>query len=457
MKETQSSPLISPKLMRIAELARNAPDMAFTTLAHAIDMPHMRNAYGRTRKDGAVGVDGQSAEQYEQDLEKNLEDLLRRAKDGSYRAPPVRRVHIPKGDGRKTRPIGIPTFEDKVLQRAVAMVLEAVYEQDFVEFSWGFRPGRSAHLAVESTREELMKMPGGGWIIEVDIQGFFDALDHKKLREILSQRIKDGVIVRLIGKWLNAGVMEDGAVKRATAGTPQGGVISPILANVYLHEVFDRWFVEQVQPRMRGRCFATRYADDIVIGFEWEEDARKVFEVLPKRFGKYGLTLHPEKTRIVDFRRPPRGTKKRRRDPTERTSFDMLGFTLHWGQSRKGYWIVQRKTAASRLSRAAKAAWTWCRDHRHWPVEVQHQILSRKIMGHYAYYGVTGNYRALVIFLKRVDRAWQYWLNRRSQRKSMPWDRFNELRRRYSLPAPRIVHDGQVLQAKLHFMRSRMR
>jgi group II intron reverse transcriptase/maturase len=457
MRETPSSPIISPKLMRIAELAKSAPDLVLTTLAHAIDMPLMIEAHRRTRKGGAVGIDGQTAGQYEQNLASNLEDLLQRAKNGTYRAPPVRRVHIPKGDGSKTRPIGIPTFEDKILQRAVAMVLEAVYEQDFVAFSWGFRPGRSAHLAVESTREELMEMPSGGWVLEVDIRGFFDALDHKLLREILSQRIKDGVLLRLISKWLHAGVMEDGVVTRSDSGTPQGGVVSPILANVYLHEVFDRWFVEQVLPRMRGKCFATRYADDIVIGFEREEDARRVFDVLPKRFGKYGLELHPEKTRLVNFRRPRKGSKERKRNQTERTSFDMLGFTLYWGRSRKGYWIVQQKTASSRFSRAVKAVWQWCQKHRHWPVALQHEALSRKIMGHYAYYGRTGNFRALSVFLYQVQRAWQYWLNRRSQRRHMPWEKFARLLERYPLPAPRIVHSGHALRAKLHWMRSRMR
>jgi len=436
--------------MRIAELAREAPELAFTTLAHVIDIGFLNQAFLRTRRDGAVGIDGQTAEQYEENLVGNLESLLNRAKDGSYRAPPVRRVHIPKGDGGKTRPIGIPTFEDKVLQRAVAMILEAIYENDFVDFSWGFRPARSAHLAIEATRSELMKMPAGGWVLEVDIQGFFDALDHDLLREILSQRVKDGVLTRLIGKWLHAGVVEDAVVRHTSKGTPQGGVISPILANIYLHDVFDTWFVSEVLPRMRGRCFATRYADDIIIGFDNEEDARRVLDVLPKRFGKYGLTLHPEKTRLVDFGRPYKGTKKRRRNRTQRTSFDMLGFTLYWGKSRKGYWIVQQKTASSRLRRATKVIWQWCRKHRHSPVALQHEALSRKIKGHYAYYGVTGNSRALSEFLHQVERAWRYWLNRRSQRNAMPWDKYALLTKRYPLPTPRIVHTWTVLRAKLH-------
>src|SRR6202030_3743146 len=238
---------------RIAELAHSAPELAVTTLAHHLDLAWMREAYRRTRKDGATGVDGQSAQQYAERLEENLRSLLERAKAGTYRAPPVRRVHIPKGSGAETRPIGIPTFEDKVLQRAVAMVLEAVYEQDFLDCSYGFRPGRSAHQALDALWKEAMDM-GGGWVLEVDIRKYFDSLDHGHLREILRRRVHDGVLLRLIGKWLNAGVLEDGSVSYPDAGTPQGGVISPLLANIFLHEVLDVWFDREVKPRLRGKA-----------------------------------------------------------------------------------------------------------------------------------------------------------------------------------------------------------
>ena len=455
MKETSSSQIISPKLMRIAELAEKAPDMVLTTLAHVIDVEFLFEAYRRTRRDGAVGVDGQSAEQYEENLLENLESLLQRAKDGSYRAPPVKRVHIPKGDGKKTRPIGIPTFEDKILQRAVTMVLEAVYEQDFLDLSWGFRPGRSTHLAVEATKQELSKMKGGGWVLEVDIQGFFDALDHKQLREIVRQRVNDGIIQRLIGKWLHAGVLEEGAVKRSSKGTPQGGVISPLLANIYLHEVFDKWFEGEVKPRMHQRCFATRYADDIIIGFESEEDARRVLDVLSKRFGKYGLELHPDKTRLVEFRCPSDDENPRGKGG-KRTSFDTLGFTLYWDRSPHGKWKVRQKTMSKRLSRAVKAIWQWCRKNRHIPISAQHQTLSRKLKGHYAYYGVSHNYRSVDLFRYQVSRAWQYWLNRRSNRAKMNWEKFRLLLTHHPLPAARIVHREQDIRAKLHKVRSRM-
>ena len=327
MTETPSSTNISPRLREIATLAKRAPELTFTTLAHHIDIDLLREAYRRTRKDGAVGVDGMNAAKYAANLEGNLRALLDRAKAGTYRAPPVRRVYIPKGDGSKLRPLGIPTFEDKVLQRAVAMVLEAVYEQDFLDCSYAYRPGRSAHQAIASMREGTMNMRGG-WVLEVDIASFFEELDHGHLRAFIRQRVRDGVLLRLVGKWLKAGVMEEGSVRRSSTGTPQGGVISPLLANLYLHEVFDRWFEDLVRPRLRGRAHVVRYADDIVIVFSDEHDARRVLDVLPKRFGKYGLRLHPDKTKLVDFRRPRHDPGRGGgRGPTQTRSFSLLGFT----------------------------------------------------------------------------------------------------------------------------------
>jgi len=305
MAGTSSSTTVSTKLGQIAKLAREMPQAALTTLAHHIDIDWLREAYRRTRKDGATGIDRQTADEYARNLDDNLRSLLERAKSGSYVAPPVRRVHIPKGDGSQTRPIGIPTFEDKVLQRAVALVLEAVYEQSFLDCSYGFRPGRSAHQALRVVQHQAVVM-AGKWVLEVDIRNFFGTLDHCHLQGIVRKRVRDGVLLRLIGKWLNAGVMEDGALEYPEAGTPQGGVISPLLANIYLHEVLDEWFARQVVPRLAGRATLVRFADDLVIIFEHERDARRVFDVLAKRLAKYGLTLHPEKTRLVDFRRPDR-------------------------------------------------------------------------------------------------------------------------------------------------------
>ena len=440
MARTPGPTTVSTKLQRIAELAKAAPDMALTTLAHHIDIEFLHEAYRRTRKDGATGVDGQTAQEYAENLEANLRSLLERAKAGTYRAPPVRRVYIPKGgDKSKTRPIGIPTFEDKILQRAVAMVLEAIYEQEFLNFSYGFRPERSAHQAVDATWKALMDMHGG-WVVEVDIQGFFDAMDKSHLVTFLRQRVRDGVLLRLIGKWLNAGVLEDGNVMRPKSGSPQGGVISPILSNVYLHEVFDRWFESVVKDRLVGRSFAVRFADDILIILSNEDDARRVMSVLPKRFGRFGLTLHPEKTRMIEFHQPPWGSKKGNHKPGQTRSFDLLGFTHFWGLSRKGRWVVKCTTAKDRLKRSAKRIWEWCRDHRHQPIKWQHEALSRKINGHYAYFGITGNSAALWAFRELVGRAWKKWLARRSHRAKGTWDWFNRLLRSYPLPQPRIVH-----------------
>jgi group II intron reverse transcriptase/maturase len=441
MAGTPSPTTVSTQLQRIATLARQAPDMAFTTLAHHIDLEWLQEAYRRTRKDGAVGVDGQTAKQYAQALEANLQALLNRVKSGDYRAPSVRRVHIPKGDGKSTRPLGIPTFEDKVLQRAVAMVLEAVYEQDFLPCSYGFRPGKSAHQALQRLWEVLTEMKGG-WVLEVDIRKFFDTLDHGQLQQLIQRRVRDGVLLRLIGKWLKAGILEEGNVTYPDEGTPQGGVISPVLANIYLHEVLDVWFEQEVKPRMKGRAELVRYADDFVICFERQEDARRVTEVLPKRMEKYGLTLHPEKTRLVEFR-PPSPEDKGRGGPG---NFDLLGFRHYWGKSRWGRWVVKRKTATSRLSRALKKVALWCRLNRHRPIQEQHHCLKQKVRGHYSYYGITGNWAALTAFAREVENRWYKWLSRRSQKGLKP-EGFWRLLKQFPLPAPRVVHSVYRLAA----------
>jgi group II intron reverse transcriptase/maturase len=431
---------VSTKLERIAELAKQMPGVALRTLAHHIDIEWLREAHRRVRKDGAAGVDGQTAAEYAKNLEGNLQSLLDRAKSGDhYRAPPVRRVHIPKGDGLKTRPIGIPTFEDKVLQKAVAMVLEAVYEQDFLSCSYGFRPGRGAHEALGALWEQTMSM-GGGWVLEGDIESFFDSVDHAKLRDVLSQRVRDGVLTRLIGKWLNAGVMEEGVVRHPESGTPQGGVISPLLANVFLHEVLDVWWERDVRPRLRGRVALVRYADDFVMVFETEEDARRVAEVLPKRFEKYGLRLHPEKTRLVRFEKPTSPPPPPGGGGSAPTSFDLLGFTHYWGKSLKGNWVVKRKTASDRFSRTLRRIATWCRLNQHRSIEEQHTALVRKLRGHDAYYGITGNSHALVLLRYWVRRIWRKWLNRRSWKAKMTWTRMNALLGSFPLPPARVVH-----------------
>jgi RNA-directed DNA polymerase len=428
------------KQQRIAELAKQSPQMGFTSLAHHIDLRWLYEAYLRTRKDGAVGVDGQTAEDYAADLAGNLQSLLERAKSGTYRAPPVRRVHIPKGDStNETRPLGIPTFEDKVLQRAVVMVLEAIYEQDFLPCSYGFRPGRSAHQALDELWRQTMGM-GGGWIIEVDIRTFFDTLDHAHVRDLLRLRVRDGVLLRLMGKWLKAGVLENGRQSFADAGSPQGGVISPLLANVYLHYVLDVWFEKAVKPRLTGRAFLIRYADDFVIGFANEGDARRVLDVLPKRLGKYGLTIHPEKTRLVPSGPPGRLDRHGSAVPTQPGTFDLLGFRHYWGRSRKGNWVVKRRTTSSRFRRSLKRIGQWCRLRRHDAIAEQHRALRQKLRGHFAYYGITGNGEALRRFRDAVALLWRKWLMRRKRHGFIPWDQFQRLLAQYPLPPPVPVH-----------------
>ena len=437
---------VSMKRRRIAELAERSPQMGFTSLAHLIDIEWLHEAWRLTRKDGAAGVDGQVASDYERDLEANLHSLLERAKSGTYRAPPVRRVHIPKGGSMtETRPIGIPTLEDKVLQRAVAMVLEPLYEQDFYDCSQGFRPGRSAHRALETLWKQTM-VNRGGWIVEVDIKKFFDTLDHRHLREFLGRRVRDGVLLRLIGKWLNAGVMENGSVSYPDSGSPQGGVISPMLSNIYLHYVLDGWFEREVKPRLKGRAHLIRYADDFVIGLTDEQDARRVMEVLPRRFSRYGLKLHPEKTRLVPFRQPsPRrngGNSRGGDNGGDRGdgpgSFDFLGFTHLWALSQRGHWVIRQRTAASRLRRAVRSIAQWCRFNRHLSVAQQHEVLGQKVRGHFAYYGITGNSTSLSRFRTAVVNCWRKWLSRRNRQRSMNWEAFRRLQVRYPLPPGRV-------------------
>ncbi len=437
MTETSDSELVSTRQRRIARLAKQMPEKGLTSLNQHLDLAWLREAYRRTRKDGAVGIDGQTAADYEKDLEGNLGSLLERAKSGTYWAPPVRRVHIPKGTGGETRPIGIPTLEDKLLQRAVVMLLEPIYEEDFYDCSYGFRPRRSAHDALDSLSKQTM-WSGVSCLLEVDIRKFFDTLDHAHLRTFLQQRIRDGVVLRLIGKWLNAGVMESGAVTHPEAGSPQGGVVSPVLANVYLHYVLDQWFAREVQPRLKGRAYVVRYADDFVIGFTEDEDARRVMAVLPKRFGKYGLTIHPDKTRLVPFRKP-KGERKAS-DGKRPGTFDFLGFTHFWARSRKGNWVLKRKTAASRFTRAVRTISQWCRFHRHDPIGEQHAALCQKLQGHAAYYGITGNSPALARFRHEVLKVWRKWLMRRRRAWRASWDWFRQLLTRFPLPYLHAIH-----------------
>jgi RNA-directed DNA polymerase len=435
MSDTKRSELISAQLRQIAEQAIAHPDRVFTTLIHRMDVDFLREAYRRLRKDGAAGLSGVTAKDYGKNLEANLIDLHDRLKGKRYVAPPIKRVWIEKEGGKK-RPIGISEFEDKIVQKAVSMLMGAVYEQDFHPFSYGFREEHNAHQALAEIREQCMRH-GIRWIYDADITGFFDNIERSWLRTFIQQRINDGGLLRLIGKWLNAGVMEGEQITYSDRGTPQGGTISPCLANVFLHHVLDEWFVREVKPRLRGHCFIVRFADDFVIGFQREDDARRVMDVLPKRFAKYGLQIHPEKSRLLAFGKPASRKEVTRGDNT----FDFLGFTHYWARSRKGSWIIKRKTARKKLRTTAQALWNWCRDHRHMDLAKQHRILCAKLRGHFQYFGVRCNMRAMQAVLHHARRGWKFWLNRRSSKKALNWEKFEALLESMPLPVPRIIHN----------------
>ena len=432
MTASSKAETMSPELARVAELARQSPTMALRSLAHLIDEAALRRAFERLRKDAAVGVDGLTKEQYGQELEARLGDLRERLRTKRYRHQPIRRVHIPKAPG-KTRPIGISTIEDKIVQGALREILEVVYEQDFLACSYGFRPGRGAHDALR----ELNRIAWTGevnWIFEADIESFFDSIDHTMLMEILQQRVSDGSLLRLVGKCLHVGVLDGEQYEEPDAGTAQGSILSPLLGNIYLHHVLDTWFERDVKPRLGGRATLIRYADDFVIGFEREDDARRVMEVIAKRMSRFGLRLHPDKTRLVPFTKPPRDQRGGKGPAT----FDFLGFTLHWRRSHRGGWALGMKTRRSRLARAITALYDWCRRHRHEPIATQHRALCRKLEGHYAYFGVNGNHRSLSRMWVHARVAWHKWLGRRSQRSRMTVDRMTNLLRRYPLPQAKL-------------------
>jgi len=424
---------MSPGLLKVVERAKTEPEGRFHSLAHLLDVPALMRAYRRMRKDAAVGVDGVTKEQYGQDLAGNLRDLHERLVSKRYRHQPIRRVHIPKDNG-KTRPIGISAFEDKLVQDAVREVLEAIYEQDFRECSYGFRPGRRAHDAIRAL-DRIVHQGNVSWILEADIVSFFDSLDRTKLKELLQIRVADGSLMRLLGKCLHVGVLDGAAYAEPETGTAQGSVLSPMLGNVYLHYVLDVWFEDEVKPRLRGEAHLVRYADDFVMTFEQQDDAERVMEVLGKRMGHFGLTLHPDKTRLLPFRRPPAGQKGGKGPAT----FDFLGFTLHWQRARSGRWGMMCKTRSARLRRSVQAVAEWCRRHRHLPVQEQHSALTRRIQGHFNYFGISGNFRSLLLLVEEVKRVWYKWLRRRSQRSHLTWEKFGELLRRFPLPRPRIT------------------
>ena len=431
MAGAKTSEDMSPKLLWVAERAKREPEGKFYSLAHLITEDALERAFHRLRRDAAVGVDGVTKEMYGQNLAENFQSLLARLKAKQYRHQPIRRVHIPKGKG-KTRPIGVSAVEDKIVQGAVREVLEAVYEQDFMECSYGFRPGRSPHEAIRAFNR-MAQEGETNWVLEADIKAFFDSIERERLMEMLQLRVVDGSLLRLVGKCLHVGVLNGEEYTTPEEGTAQGSVISPLLGNIYLHYVLDRWFENEVKPRLKGSATLIRYADDFVIGFQSREDAERVLAVLHQRMQKYGLTLHPEKTRLLAFGRPSNGT-----DGGGPSGFDFLGFTHYWRRTRARTWRVACKTKRGSLARAFKAIADWCRSHRHLEVKEQHAALVRRLEGHINYFGVNGNIPSLSRLIFWVTRVWHKWLNRRSQRARITWERFQTLLRDFPLPRARV-------------------
>ncbi len=421
---------MSTGLLKAAERAKRDPNAQFNSLAHLIDEKALLRAFQRIKKDTAKGVDGIGKEEYEQNLEENLRRLHERMVEKQYRHQPIRRVHIPKAPG-KTRPIGISCIEDKIVQGALREVLEAIYEQDFLPCSHGFRPKRSAHDALRAV-DQMVVREGTEWILEADIKAFFDSIDRVKLREMLRKRVVDGSILRLIGKCLKVGVLEGEEFSKPDEGTVQGSIISPLLGNIYLHYVLDQWFEDEVGPTLWGRARLIRYADDFVIGFERKDDAENVLKWLTERMAEFGLELHPDKTRLVPFGKPREGREKP-------ANFDFLGFTMFWRRGRRGGWTMAMKTRKASLRKALRAIGDWCQRHRHLSLKEQHAALVSRICGHYNYYGVNGNFRGLANLLHQVKRIWIKWLRRRSQRgRRLTWERFGKYLKQFPLPRPQI-------------------
>lgn len=425
------------KLNRISETARQQPWFKFRTLAHLINEEMLMESYRKLKKSASAGVDNMTAGEYDKNLHRNIRELHQRLRERRYRAQPLRRVYIDKEDGRK-RPLAIPALEDKIVQKAVTKILNLIYEHDFLPSSYGYRGRQNAHKAVLAVQKEIT-LGKVSYVLEADIQDYFGSVVRKKLMEILQNRIVDKDILRLIGKWLHVGVIDDGRLLRTEDGIYQGTVISPILANIYLHEALDCWIEKMVKPVMQGEVTLIRYADDFVICFQYQKDAKRVYEVLPKRFDKYGLKLNMKKTQLMSFGRfEPKLSKKERRKPN---TFDFLGFTFYCSKSRDGRFTVKSKTMSKRSRRGLNRVKQWCRKNRHLKLSEQFQHLKVVLRNHYNYYGLRANYQCLRQFFQGVKRLWKKWLGRRSQRGEVTWDRFLLILKKYPLPRPFIVQN----------------
>jgi len=435
---------MTTKLDRIAELAKEDAKRQFFSIAHLITKEALHAAFRSLRKEASAGVDGVEYADYESNAEGNIQQLHERLRNGDYKVRPLRRVYIPKENG-KERPISIPSLEDKIVQKAVATLLNAIYEQDFLDCSFGFRPGRGQHDALDEVGRGVCTEPTS-WILELDITAYFDSIVREQLIEMIEKRVTDGSILKLIRKWIEVGVVDGGQLLMSERGTGQGQTISPLLANIYLHYVLDEWFEKEVKPRLKGKAHEIRFADDAVLCFQYRKDAERVHRVLPKRFAKYGLTLHPEKTRLIQFGRF--AEEQARRVGRKPATFDFLGFTHLCARSRRGKFTIHLRTMKKRARRALTEVARWCLEHRHDLVDQQQKTLNQKLRGHYQYYGRPTNYQSLWQFYRGVRRVWRKWLSRRTRGKAMPWETYEQLLKRHPLLCPYIAHSWANLGSR---------
>jgi RNA-directed DNA polymerase len=424
-------------LHRIRQAAIRNREEKFTALLHHITLERLRASYFGIKKNAAAGVDGVTWKWYEEDLENNLRDLHARIHRGAYRGKPSRRVYIPKADGRQ-RPLGIAVLEDKIVQRAVTEVLNAIYEVDFLGYSYGFRPGRNAHEALDALAVGIRRK-NVNWVLDADIRGYFDAIDHECLIKVIEHRISDGRILQLIKKWLKAGVIEDGRFTTTDEGTPQGASISPLLSNIYLHYVLDVWVQSWRKTEARGDVIIVRWADDFVMGFQYQDDAERFLKELQERFRKYSLQLHSEKTRLIRFGRLASQDCKRIDGRSKPETFNFLGFTHYCGKSRHGKFMVKRKTTRKRLTAKLHEVKTKLRKQMHQAIGDQGSWLRSVVRGYFAYHAIPGNWKAIGVFRTEAARLWYKTLQRRSQRNRMTWERMEKIIA-YWLPPARILH-----------------